>query len=390
MIDHEKFKDAVSKTGFPLEYEIQKKFEAHGWDVVSNRYYVDDLRKIEREIDLIAYKSCDYVKVVLVISCKKSEKNYWTFFTDKNVGPVRPLDILLNNKTASYMLSEELPKVLELLDRHPSLKNITTVSSAVRAYTEFEEKKYNHGALASYGLPSHCGDIYNSIITTLKASNYEQQYTREHRMGEFPYFVFHQLSIYDGEMIEYDLETDTENAVGEIKYVNRHIIDGEDRAHQVHFIKSAKIDEVLDVYDQAVEEYRKLFKEVQANYYSDILLPQNQKRAAVLWRQMEDEFYGALYDAWDIRGPVDSLTSNPSDIGHYFAKSGKLHLTLNLFLFTKKGKSEIIDALNKEELCQNTMKKLLKEYFGYEGEFIFERDIEKEKRWESGKYTEDD
>ena len=46
--------EAINKTGFSTEYNVQKLLEKHGWNVISNRYYIDDQKKIEREIDLLA------------------------------------------------------------------------------------------------------------------------------------------------------------------------------------------------------------------------------------------------------------------------------------------------------------------------------------------------
>lgn len=78
--DVEKLEYTINRTGFPMEYEVQKILEKHGWSVVSNKFYVDDIKKIEREIDLVATKRVMQDKVLcevnLIISCKKSESGW--------------------------------------------------------------------------------------------------------------------------------------------------------------------------------------------------------------------------------------------------------------------------------------------------------------------------
>lgn len=71
---------AISHTGFPLEHYICTVLKNHQWNIISNRYYIDDVKGTEREIDIIAYKVSECIDNVqyitsLVVSCKKSEEN---------------------------------------------------------------------------------------------------------------------------------------------------------------------------------------------------------------------------------------------------------------------------------------------------------------------------
>ena len=83
-----KIKDAISKTGFLLEYKIGMDLQKKGWKTISNRYYLDDLSGIPREIDILAYKRTVVknllVYTCLLISCKKSEDKDWVFLTKQN------------------------------------------------------------------------------------------------------------------------------------------------------------------------------------------------------------------------------------------------------------------------------------------------------------------
>lgn len=80
MLENKEFEkdllEAIDKTGFNLEYEIQQILRMHGWHVINNRYYIDDVLDVQREIDMIAYrrtvKGDTTCYTYLVISCKKS------------------------------------------------------------------------------------------------------------------------------------------------------------------------------------------------------------------------------------------------------------------------------------------------------------------------------
>ena len=52
-----KIESAVLQSGFPLEHYIGNILKKHGWSIISNRYYIDDLKNVEREIDILAYKT---------------------------------------------------------------------------------------------------------------------------------------------------------------------------------------------------------------------------------------------------------------------------------------------------------------------------------------------
>jgi hypothetical protein len=47
----------IQKTGFILEYNISKGLIESGWNIISNKFYEDDLADIVREIDILAYKA---------------------------------------------------------------------------------------------------------------------------------------------------------------------------------------------------------------------------------------------------------------------------------------------------------------------------------------------
>src|ERR1700755_572290 len=79
----------LGKSGFLLEHEVTEILRRNGWNVINNKYYLDDVQDVAREIDLIAYKvskiKLDFPKTsqnlffytTLVVSCKKNEEKCW-------------------------------------------------------------------------------------------------------------------------------------------------------------------------------------------------------------------------------------------------------------------------------------------------------------------------
>lgn len=74
------FSENIKSTGFILENKISKILISNKWNVINNKYYIDDVAKIAREIDIIAYKATKiediYVYTSLIISCKKNDEKF--------------------------------------------------------------------------------------------------------------------------------------------------------------------------------------------------------------------------------------------------------------------------------------------------------------------------
>ena len=104
----------IRATGFVLENRVATILKSAGWTVISNKYYVDDLDDKVREIDLIAYKVADVQGfnsyTCIIISCKKSEADYWAFLSreaallDPNF-EWRPLHAWTNVPAMKYQLA---------------------------------------------------------------------------------------------------------------------------------------------------------------------------------------------------------------------------------------------------------------------------------------------
>ena len=46
-------KSAIEHSGFPLEHYIGLVLKQHGWQIITNRNYIDDVKGVEREGGII-------------------------------------------------------------------------------------------------------------------------------------------------------------------------------------------------------------------------------------------------------------------------------------------------------------------------------------------------
>ena len=75
----------LTKSGFILEMEISELLIEQGYSVEVNKYFHDYDENKKREIDIVATKIIDEIKVVLVIECKQSSETDWIFIcSDRN------------------------------------------------------------------------------------------------------------------------------------------------------------------------------------------------------------------------------------------------------------------------------------------------------------------
>ncbi|MDE9435179.1 hypothetical protein KKI95_04295 [Xenorhabdus bovienii] len=82
-MDLDIFCEKIKSTEFILENKISKILIHNEWNVINNKYYIDDVANTVREIDIIAYKASKdvYFYTTLIISCKKNEEKILVLLT---------------------------------------------------------------------------------------------------------------------------------------------------------------------------------------------------------------------------------------------------------------------------------------------------------------------
>ena len=102
----------------------------------------------------------------------------------------------------------------------------------------------------------------------------------------------------------------------------------------------------------------------------------------VYWDDFCREFWENIAKQYDYSDHIlDNVERNYTGMDYFFSKNKKLHINLNLFLYTNMAKKNIINELNKNEFCRKLTERLLKKYYKYEGKFLFGIDREGEAKW---------
>lgn len=367
MSEFEKYEQGINKTGFILEYKVSKLLEKHKWNIINNRYYIDAAKECEREIDIIAYKAKEVNNVAyyttLIISCKKSEEEVWAFLTkdinkeDPNIEPY-PIANWTNNKVIKFMLSRK--DISNELENSFSKKNfLDSIYNIKRQVFAFQQLKKSNGA------PQNDKKIYDSIITSINAQEYEiSSLQRRKKIDAF--YNFNILSILDGEMIEiyYHDENPTIRSIEDIRYLNRHIVNDVESYYRVDFTTFSQVEKRLDFYDKLFAWNKELYSSLVNEYYNNLFeIPGTLE---VFSEDFEKDvlFYINLH--------VEAELGKNEKIEwiylFYYSEERKLGVGVNF-------STEIIDFLNGNEYIIDKVKSSLLKWYKYEGEIVFEEGV---------------
>lgn len=371
-------KHAIERSGFPLEYYIGSVLKQHGWQIITNRNYIDDVKGIEREIDILAYKiypdeeeTVEYV-TSLIISCKKSDKHKWCFLTrdiDKDDCNTNwtPFHYCTSDERLKYMSEEHLEMIINRYKVNNSVKELYSFNDMVFAYQQLiepanEKERKQNGNLCCVKNE----DIYNSISTTIKAINNE----KEGRLRAYDYrekqryYTFHALSVFEGDMFRIHFDSNgliEVDEVWDIKYLNRHIVGGVDDFYIVHFINRSIFDNCLCRYDSVHEENVQTLPILIRSFYENIFL--DEKKCGPLWNKFVDIIKCEVESSLPFG---DGLMMNI----YYNYNTSKDESVLEICVNCLSTK-EYIDALNYNEDFVNLTKVQLERIFRYTGKFVF-------------------
>lgn len=261
----ERYKDNIQKTGFLLEYKISLYLQKNKWNIINNRYYIDDSTNDAREIDILAYK-VNIIKNVryyttLLISSKKSEENDWAFLT-KSLNQKDPnLDYFpvvnwTNEEYLKYMLetSDWKKRLIKDVLENAKLNKVHKIDEHLFA---FQEMSKNSGKV------QNDKKIYLSISSLVKSLSYEV-ISLDRRVDHNSFYSFYLLSVVDADLINIHFNESEISCkfIDEIMYLNRFIVNGKDDFHRVHFIK-------YDALENAIESYNELHN-WNANFFSKL------------------------------------------------------------------------------------------------------------------------
>lgn len=364
-LEEDKIINAISKTGFLLEDKIRNLLVNHKWNVIANRYYIDDQKGIEREIDILAYKAFTDTKekimfyTALIISCKKDEENYWTFLTrpysenDPNF-EYYPLHNISTDSRLKVMLVSEREKLFTKLKEYSTLKSIINMNRRVTAFQQIKKKSYTC---------QNDKNIYESIITSIKATAAEKINVNKKKNDYNVCYNFNLLSVFEGEMIEYSLESNAVKETYDLHYLNRHIIDKKDDFYRIRFISSSIFERIIKEYDCLFDTNAIIYPSLISEFYHDIF--NYRDRVNIYWNQFcEFTLYSINYS---IRNEKISLEVTDLD----FSYDKKLSILITPSHYGQFNR--VLEILNDPNSSAYINTKIqLKKYFRYEDNFIFE------------------
>lgn len=293
------YADNIKSTGFILESKVSDFLNNHGWGVINNKYYIDDVQSVAREIDIIAYKATKVrdvlVYTTLIISCKKNEENVWALLV-KNIKPndpnidYEPLKNWSNHPVLNYELNFNNKEKIGVPDGIVYEK-IFNVTKNVFAFQEMSKKS---------GRSNNDKNIFNSITSLMKAQSYELTSLSSRKKERSVYF-FHLMSLIDSEMILLDCEGDEihPSETESHTIISNYIINGESTASKINFMT---LNGFLtnEIYYQKLHEYYVTYiNKCFLNFYNDAF--SNIDKRKILTKELWHK-YGAKLSLEVMRG----------------------------------------------------------------------------------------
>ena len=369
-LDKQKLIEAAESTGYDLENYIYELLKSNGWQVINNRYYIDDLRNIEREIDLLAYKArIDNNQIiyytVLIISCKKTKESIWTFLTRQRPENDPNTEYFLvenysTDKRLAYMLKNKQEEIRTSLITSLPIKSLFEVDHIPFAFQQFNAKSYKS---------EDDKRIYDSIISTIKALEYEKENRGRPKIDNVNsyFYNFNLLSIFNGEMYEVFFNDGAKavNEIGEIKYINRHIIGGKESFYKVHFITKECFELQIGRYNK-LHQKNKLYMDLVEDFFKEIF--NDQGKVDIFWKDFCKEI-----DWWFNYTLISKLgfrTDNRADDFSFDYENVVLNIHFDGYYNIDD--PNFLEKVNNDEGLKRVVENLLIKFFRYKGKFMFD------------------
>jgi hypothetical protein len=282
-LDLNKIVGAVGKTGFKLEYKIGNILRANGWQLISNRSYIDDLQGTVREIDLLAYKVSIVkdisVYTVMIVSCKKSETNAWTLFSrsvaknDPNYN-WRPFKGWSSHPAINYYMAKADWSELyhgKMAEACPALFFRPEVD--VFAFQEINKTSY---------APQNDKSIFLSITSLMKAQAYEMGNLENRHGANKRFYQFNLVSLIDSDIsrVFFDGEDVRASIVESEDYLCRYIINKHEETARIKFVTANAFPQLLSEYSTLHTENCNVVGDAYDNFYADAF--RDSQKASVL------------------------------------------------------------------------------------------------------------
>ena len=367
-MDLKKIAENICKTGFKLEHEIASVLRAEGWNLITNKYYLDDHEGSVREIDILAYKwkkvAGVSVYTAIIISCKKSESNNWALLSrdiekhDPNADWT-PFQGYCNNLAVSYFFEKNdwaNNYYARMLKLSPGVLESPTVD--IFAFQEISKEK------------STCQNdknIFNAITSLMKSQAYEINSLKGNRhKNRSVFYQFNLISIIDSELVRVKFEGDNieASAIESDDYISKYILNKKTSVSRIKFLTAKSFKNSIKAYSVLHNQNASLVGELDSLFFKDIL--QARDRAKLLLPQFKDSVKKYLWS------PYYATTKEVLDVEQFdisfSARSGEAIIEIDTTL-------DNISKLNDSDSCIKAAKKILLDVYRFEGSVYFEEMI---------------
>jgi hypothetical protein len=274
IVSLEIYEEGIKRTGFELEYRVASTLRLAGWNVISNKYYVDDHQETVREIDLVAYKAAVvnsfHVYTTLIVSCKKSEKNVWAFLAkdraddDPNADRY-PAHIWTNCKAPAFVFGKSTWR-REYHDKLRS-KGLTWLAAPPEVdIFAFQEMNKASGA------PQNDKPLFESVTSLMKAQAFELGSLPGRKKKAPAIYQFNLLTVADTDFVRLHF---SENKIEPTsrpyeQYVASYIVNKQQTTARIHFSTIGALPDAVLEYDRLHAANVAIFNEEDTRFYADV------------------------------------------------------------------------------------------------------------------------
>lgn len=355
----------IPKTGFLLEYNVAEKFKNKNWDVITNKYYIDDISGIPREIDLLVTKTESYrgidIKTSILISCKKSESDDFLFLTKlKDSGTTNityyPKQYVGNERLKYINAKEDLDfHVFTEINILNEYRELFATSSEVFAFQQMSKSNQS---------PQNQKAIYSSVTSLVKALEYELGKSKSQGNKKVIH-NFYLLSVCETTLFSGLVSTGNSVVVKKINYilyVNQYIVNGKEASYPMSFTTFDNLDSCIDKFDVLHTESSKSYKSLIELFFVKILTSFQDRREYMTRHKLSYEklFYKFISeDDYEVLQTYGDISMN------YSLEENKI--TFVSLIFNKK----VVDALKGNDRFIVILKNWFDVNFHFDGEFDF-------------------
>jgi hypothetical protein len=357
----------IGKTGFVLENRVAESLKAAGWNVISNKYYVDDSEETVREIDLVAYKVGQSgnrkVFTTLIISCKKSASNVWALLSrDIDLRAPNsdwwPLHSWTNDKALQYSIAQS-----GMARRyHDDVVGLGVTDALKLPNAEifaFQEMSRETGA------PQNDKAIFSAVTSLMKAQAYELAALPERKKDPVVY-QFNLLSVVDAKLVRLHFTSDkiTEIETEAEQYIARYIVGRKETFSRVRFIKADAFDRLLTDYSRLHLANCNWLTTLRHSFYVDVMKDPSRIQVFIAeFRDLVEWYLG--YRAREVSKAEKPVTSVSLE---WSTKSQRVAVNVGT-------DTDALVFLNGDAKARSHVASALKKLYQYEGPFGFEEDF---------------